>query len=101
MKYVQTLAPRDLAIARHRLAEFLPTEVYDIHAHPYHPEHFAPGAWKFFDGMGPQGCAEHRAALQRYMAVPTIHGLYFGIAETPKLGAIASSSRAGQLRRQL
>ncbi len=79
MKYVQTLAPRDLAIARHRMAEFLPAEVYDIHAHPYHPEHFAPGAWKFFDGMGPQGCAEHRAALQRYMAVPTIHGLYFGM----------------------
>src|SRR5690349_17582040 len=79
MKYVQTLVPRDHDIALRRLKDFLPAEVYDIHTHPYHPSHFAPGAWKLFDGLGPQGCAEHRAALQRYMPVPTIHGLYFGM----------------------
>ena len=79
MKYVQTLDPRDLALARKRLTGFLPAEIFDIHTHPYHPGHFAPGAWSLFDGIGPQGCAEHRAALQRYMPVPTIHGLYFGM----------------------
>jgi glutamate-1-semialdehyde 2,1-aminomutase len=79
MKYVQTLATRDDDIARKRLTGFLPAEVFDIHTHPYHPEHFAPGAWKLFDGMGPQGCVEHRSALRRYMPVATIHGLYFGM----------------------
>ncbi|WP_414660622.1 aminotransferase class III-fold pyridoxal phosphate-dependent enzyme [Horticoccus sp. 23ND18S-11] len=79
MKYVQTLDPRDLALAGKRLTGFLPAEIFDIHTHPYHPGHFAPGAWSLFDGMGPQGCVEHRAALQRYMPVPTIHGLYFGM----------------------
>jgi glutamate-1-semialdehyde 2,1-aminomutase len=79
MKFVQTLAPRDHDIAHRRLKDFLPDEVFDIHTHPYHPDHFASGAWKFFDGMSPQGCIEHRLALQRYMPVSTIHGLYFGM----------------------
>ena len=79
MKYVETLTQRDVALAAANLAGFLPAEIYDIHTHPYHPEHFAPGAWKFFGEMGPQGCAEHRAALHRYMPVATVHGLYFGL----------------------
>jgi glutamate-1-semialdehyde 2,1-aminomutase len=78
MNYVPQLNARDQAIAA-RLADFLPEEIYDIHAHPYHPDHFAPGAWKFLGGMGPQGCAAHRAALQRSMPAKTIHGLYFGM----------------------
>lgn len=79
MKYVETLTARDQEIARHRLDGFLPPEIYDIHVHPYHPGHFAPDAWKFFGEMGPQGCAQHRGALQRYMPVKTVHGLYFGL----------------------
>jgi glutamate-1-semialdehyde 2,1-aminomutase len=90
MNYVLQLTDRDQAIAA-RLADFLPREVYDIHAHPYHPDHFAPGAWQFLRGLGPQGCAEHRAALRRVMPDRTIHGLYFGMpqqsADRPAINA--------------
>jgi len=79
MKYVRTLTARDEEIARSRLTDFFPAEVYDIHAHPYHPDHFPPGEWAFLDGLGPLGCAEHRAGLQRYLPVKTLHGLYFGM----------------------
>ncbi len=48
-----------------------------------------------FEGMGPQGCAEHRAALQRYMPAQTIHGLYFGMpqktADRPAINAWVES----------
>jgi len=79
MKFVTTLTPRDRELAATRLAGFLPAEVYDIHTHPWHPDHFGPEAWQLFAGLPPQGCAEHRAALQRYMPVTTLHGLYFGM----------------------
>ena len=78
MRYSNQLTPGDLALAG-RLDDFIPAEIYDIHAHPYHPAHFAAGAWPAFDGAGPRGCADHRAALQRYMPARTIHGLYFGL----------------------
>lgn len=81
VSYAAQLTARDRALAQ-SLNDFLPPEIYDIHAHPYHPAHFAPpGGWKFFGSMGSQGPVEHRAALQRYMAVPTIHGLYFGMPQ--------------------
>lgn len=79
MKYVQTLTRRDEEIARARLSGFLPSEIFDIHTHPFHPGHFPPGEWAFLNGLGPLGCTEHRAGLQRYMPVQTVHGLYFGM----------------------
>jgi glutamate-1-semialdehyde 2,1-aminomutase len=79
MKYVDTLTQRDRDLAAAKLTGFLPAEIYDIHVHPYHPVHFAPGAWPLFGDKGPQGCAEHRAALQRYLPVAKLHGLYFGM----------------------
>jgi glutamate-1-semialdehyde 2,1-aminomutase len=79
MKYVTTLTPRDKQIAAARLAGFMPDEVYDIHVHPYNEKHFAPGDWAFLKGHPVLGCPEHRAALQRYMPVKQIHGLYFGM----------------------
>jgi len=91
MKYVTTLTPRDQQIAAQRLSGFLPDEVYDIHAHPYNAEHFAPGEWAFMAEQPVQGCREHRAALQRYMPVKTLHGLYFGMprktADRPAINA--------------
>ncbi|MBL9216550.1 MAG: amidohydrolase family protein [Opitutaceae bacterium] len=78
MKFVQQLNPSDSKLAA-SLADFVPAEVYDIHTHPYHPDHFGPQAWPFLREFGTQGCAEHRAALQRYMPSATIHGLYFGM----------------------
>ncbi|MEJ1972440.1 MAG: aminotransferase class III-fold pyridoxal phosphate-dependent enzyme [Lacunisphaera sp.] len=81
MKYIKNITLQDQTFAANRLAGFLPAEVYDIHAHPYHPGHFAPGKLKFLEGTGPLGCTEHRAALRRYMSSSTIHGLYFGIPD--------------------
>ncbi|SDS48242.1 aminotransferase class III-fold pyridoxal phosphate-dependent enzyme [Opitutus sp. GAS368] len=79
MKYVDTLTPRDRELAVTGLAGFLPSEIYDIHVHPYHAAHFPAGEWAFLGGKPALGCADHRAALQRYMPVTTIHGLYFGM----------------------
>ena len=78
MRYVRQLAPQDQALAA-SLVGFVPGEIYDIHTHPHHPDHFAPGTWKMLEGMGPQGCEEHRLALQRIMPAKIIHGLYFGL----------------------
>lgn len=94
VSYAAQLTARDRALAR-SLNDFLPAEVYDIHAHPYHPAHFSTPGWKFFGAMGPQGPAEHRAALQRYMPSTTIHGLYFGMpqktADRPAINAWVES----------
>jgi glutamate-1-semialdehyde 2,1-aminomutase len=79
MSYVPTLKPRDLQLAAEGLAGFMPDEIYDIHVHPYNEQHFAPGDWAFLKDHPILGCREHREALQRYMPVKTIHGLYFGM----------------------
>lgn len=78
MNYVTTLTARDHELAA-RLADFIPDEIYDIHAHGHRAEDFAPNAWPFLSGQPFLGAAEHRAALQRYMGPRTIHGLYFGM----------------------
>jgi glutamate-1-semialdehyde 2,1-aminomutase len=91
MKYEAAVNQRDDALIASRLNGFVPAEVYDAHAHPYHPGHFAPGAWSFLADQGPLGCTEHRAALQRYMPATTIHGAYFGLphpsADRPAINA--------------
>ncbi len=79
MKYTQTLCEKDIDLSRAYLQDFVPDEIFDIHAHPYNPLHFPKGEWPFLDGMEVLGCQEHRAALQRYMPSKTIHGLYFGM----------------------
>ncbi len=72
-------ADRTLLASYHR---FLPSEVFDIHAHLYDPDHFGPGAWAAFQPLGRLGCAEHRAYLRRSMpGCATVHGLYFGLPE--------------------
>jgi hypothetical protein len=42
MKYEAAVNPRDAALIASRLNDFVPAEVYDIHAHQYHPDHFLP-----------------------------------------------------------
>lgn len=91
MKYIDTLTPRDLKLAAAASEGFLPAEIYDIHTHPYHADHFPPGDWAFLNGKTSLGCVEHRTALQRYMPARTIHGLYFGMprkkADRPTMNA--------------
>jgi len=79
MSFVETLTPRDQQLAVAATKGFVPAEVYDIHAHPYHSAHFPAGEWAFLNGKTVLGCHEHRAYLQRIMPAQTIHGLYFGM----------------------
>lgn len=78
MQYVTQLSSSDEALAR-KLKGFVPDEVFDIHAHAYHPKHFSPGAWPLQNAPVPLSCAEHCLALQRYLPTTTLHGLYFGL----------------------
>lgn len=78
MQYTRQLNRSDQALVR-KLEEFIPDEIFDIHTHPYHPDHFGTDAWGFLKPGGPLGCRAHREALQRYMPAKTIHGLYFGM----------------------
>ncbi len=99
MKYVDILTPRDQELAAKAAAGFLPAEIFDIHTHSYHQDHFPPGTFKFLEGKQALGCVEHRTALQRYLPAPTMHGLYFGIpnkvADRPAINAwIADDVRA-------
>jgi glutamate-1-semialdehyde 2,1-aminomutase len=91
MMIADSLTASDIKLAQSRLQGFLPWEIYDIHVHPHHPDHFAPGTWQMLKGLVSQGCHEHQTALQRYMSVPLIHGLYFGMphktADRPALNS--------------
>ena len=78
-KIFNSLSETDRQIVHTRLHGFIPPEIYDIHAHPYKESHFGPEAWKFLQGSGTKGCESHREHLQQYMAVESIHGLYFGM----------------------
>ncbi len=91
MNYVAQLTPRDLELAQ-RLAGFLPPEVYDIHAHPFRLDHFAPVNFAFLKDHPVLGPREHREKLLAYLApmgATQMHGLYFGMphktADRPKL----------------
>ena len=75
MTIVDALTPRDRQLAADGLDDFLPKEIYDIHTHPYNAAHFPAGEWPFLGNKQVLGCADHRSALQRYMAVPTIQHL--------------------------
>ncbi|WP_051254298.1 aminotransferase class III-fold pyridoxal phosphate-dependent enzyme [Arenibacter latericius] len=74
-----TLLKQDYKIIVSKLEGFIPDEIFDIHAHPFNPAHFASDAWPFLHDVGVLGCNEHRSALLRYMPTKTIHGLYFGM----------------------
>lgn len=79
MKYSKKFTKQERDTIISKLAGFVPDEIFDIHAHPYNPAHFASDAWPFLKDVGTLGCTEHRNALLRYMPAKTIHGLYFGM----------------------
>lgn len=78
MRYANQISQKDATLAR-KLQGFVPREIFDIHAHPYHPDHFTKHAFSFLPDSKILGCCEHREALRRYMPASTIHGLYFGM----------------------
>tara|TARA_R110002049_G_scaffold28018_4_gene96651 strand:+ start:67470 stop:69806 length:2337 start_codon:yes stop_codon:yes gene_type:complete len=79
MKYTKILSNQERNIITSKLTGFIPDEIFDIHAHPYNPAHFASDAWPFLKDEDTLGCIEHRNALLKYMPTKTIHGLYFGL----------------------
>jgi glutamate-1-semialdehyde 2,1-aminomutase len=79
VKYCTELFESDLRIAQRRLADFVPTTIYDIHAHPYNAGFCGGKRLDFLDPLETLGCDEHRAAIQRYMPARRIDGLYFAI----------------------
>lgn len=79
MKYNDSLLPSDAQLAREHLEGFVPNEIFDIHAHPYHAGHFPKGEWTFLDGTEKLDCRDHQKVLKSYMPAVTIHGLYFGM----------------------
>jgi len=79
MDFANELLPIDRELADAKLRDFVPSEVFDIHAHPFNPAVLAPGALPYLANQSILGSAQHRAALARYIFAPTIHGLYFGL----------------------
>src|SRR5690625_3177933 len=73
----------DLQLAE-PLKNFIPQEIFDIHAHPYSSAHFPENEWSFLRDVSTLGCDEHCSYLKRYMPADNIHGLYFGM---PRLTA--------------
>ncbi len=78
MIFQTSLDNTDIELAE-KLKDFVPGEVFDIHAHPYRAAHFPKGEWSFLTGIDQLGCQEHCNNLQRYMPARKIHGLYFGL----------------------
>lgn len=78
MKIANELTESDLKLAR-ELDGFVPQEVFDLHAHLYHPGHFQPSPPPWIEDQPVLGCDQHRQALSRGLPGRTIHGLYFGL----------------------
>jgi glutamate-1-semialdehyde 2,1-aminomutase len=79
MKVIKTLNPSDLQLVQDRLADFIPSEVMDIHAHIFRSDQFGPDDYKWLASEKMLTCADHRAALGRYLPGRTLHGLYIGM----------------------
>ena len=79
MKYTNILSAADHEIIRSRLEGFVPSEIFDIHAHPYSPSHFSAEAWPWLQSAGELGCRQHQDHLLNYMPARIVHGLYFGM----------------------
>ena len=79
MNFVDELIAVDRELAEAKLRDFVPDEVFDIHAHPWQAAHFAPGTWTYLEKQPTLGSAQHRAAVSRYLPAQTLHGLYFGL----------------------
>lgn len=78
MVFQTSLDNTDIELAG-KFKDFIPGEVFDIHAHPYRAAHFPKGEWAFLEGIEQLGCGEHRDVLRRYLPSVKIHGLYFGM----------------------
>lgn len=79
MKYNRHTSRQDKALVDRYLIDFIPEEIYDIHAHPYDERHFPPRTLPFLADEQQLGVKAHVQKLHSYMPVKKIHGLYFGM----------------------
>lgn len=80
MFFAKTLDSRDDVLLE-SVKCFLPTRIFDIHAHLHDARYFSPDAWQTLTDVSPLGCEQHRASIQRILrpnVLPAnISGLYF------------------------
>lgn len=76
MKYEQRITKEDIALIQE---DYIPDEIFDIHAHLYQASHYPVNEWSFLLGQDQLTSKEHQEALKKYMATTTVHGLYFGL----------------------
>lgn len=62
-----------------QLGDFVPSRVFDIHAHLFHRSHFIQDNLSVtLRGKGVLGMEEYRSAIQRWLPGRAIEGLFFG-----------------------
>lgn len=87
MNYSPQTDDRDQALIAD-LKDFVPAEVFDIHAHLHAPRFFPGGAWPALARLPDLGCRAHREAMERTLPARMIGGLYFPLPH-------ANAERAG------
>lgn len=91
MFFAENIDSRDDALLD-SLKSFLPTSIYDIHAHLHDSRFYSADAWPMLTGVSPLGCEQHRASIHRILRrtgqTATVCGLYFPL---PHAGANRSS----------
>ena len=79
MKLCDQLLPSDLRLVQERLADFVPQQVFDIHAHLFHTRHFAEGKRPaFLPADTAFGVAAYKVALSAWLPGRNVEGLFFG-----------------------
>jgi len=76
MRFQTTLSPRDQKIIESRLQDFVPSRIFDAHAHLLRADHFASENPAPFEGC--LDFKEYPAALQRWLPAREVEGLFFG-----------------------
>ncbi len=99
MKILTPLNDRDCGLIASRIRDFVPSEVYDFHVHPYEKAHFGPEAFKYIQHLERLGCADHQASIKRLMpATRVVHGLYFGMPHASGDRPAINAWVAGEVR---
>lgn len=79
MKYAKLITDRDRALVADKVKDFLPDEIFDIHAHLYHSDHFPAGTFSFLRDEKILDFVAYEESLRRYMPVKKLHALHFGM----------------------
>jgi glutamate-1-semialdehyde 2,1-aminomutase len=78
MKFEQQLTSADQQLVDKKLRDFVPLQVFDIHAHPVNGDHFGTNPNPFVPPGKVLGLDEYRAALGRWLPAQNVDGLFFG-----------------------